>query len=566
MNISKFILAALLVASASLAWGQDTLYAEYFTGGVPALDWFDPWTPGNTIQVQFVTGNPSGDGWVGSVSNQFSGGGVGTALSGDINMTDYEIQAQIFCTVSASSGGAYHAIIARCDTTSGLQFYYLRSDFDTDQRLQLRFYDGTMTGVTIATWTGVQIPGGVPTQDSWHHMALKCQGNQLWAYWDGNLLSGSPFTDNNLSRGFFGAYVFKMAGSAQTLCDDILVLGEAGPQPFDFIAQTNHFLDQSMQEMTIRPAAGQTIYFALDWDAINGTATSPAFRNTLKIDNTVIFTENNPGVEPNSSHTTQSNAWTATLGEHVLRWTLDTLNQVIEGNENNNVLVDTFLALSPNAYDFQADSTWIARPDTTPYTDTVRVGDMVLFVLYWSVPMGSGPSGPFNIAMDLDGESYFLTTYPGVSASGGNYMTVANPWQAMLGFHYYEWFLDADNWIEEFSETNNGTLDGFEVAQPVGVRWEPSPGYQPHDLRIAGVFPNPFNPEVTLRYENDQPGVLKLTVFDVAGRQVAILADGFHPRGTWEVSWNGQNLAGGTYFAVLEGDGKRSVQPLFLVK
>ncbi|HEX7343076.1 MAG TPA: CARDB domain-containing protein [bacterium] len=568
MKINKIILLALLfAASLSNAYGQDTLYAEYFTGGTPSLTWFDPWVPDSTtLTTRFVTGNPSGDGWVGVVPNTASGGGVGTELSGTSSMTDYEIQAQIFCTISGSSGGAYHAIIARCDTVGGLQFYYLRTDFDTDQRLQLRYYDGTMTGVTIATWTGGQIPGGVPTQDGWHHMALKCQGNQLWAYWDDNLLSGSPFTDSNMSSGYFGAYVFRFTGLAETLFDDVLVLGEAGPQPFDFIAQDNHFLDSNLVEMSLRPAAGQTIYFRLDWDALNGTTTSPSFRNILELDGTPIFQENNPGVEPNTNHTTTSSAWVATLGWHAAEWILDSQNNVIEGNEDNNTLVDSFRVVDPNSYDLQADSTWIADPDTIPYADSVRVGDMVRFVLHWSAPMGSGPSGPFNIVMDLDGQQYFLTTYPGISASGGNYMTLAAPWTAMLGFHYFEWYLDADNWVIEFNEANNSTLDGLTVAPQVGVEWGPPLTYLPQNLRIANIFPNPFNPEVTLRYEIAEPGVVILRVYDVAGRLVTVLADGFHPRGVWDVTWDGSNLAGGTYFAVLEGDGKQSVKALMLVK
>ncbi len=568
MKFTKILFGALLLAAPlSNVYGQDTLYAEYFTGGDPMLDWFDPWTPDSTtLSTQFVTGNPSGDGWVGVVSNASSGGGVGTELSGLLSMTDYEIQAQIFCTVSPSAG-PYNGIVARWDTTGGNSYYSLRTDFDNNGRIQLRWFPGLSgQGDSIAAWSGGQIPGGVPAQSSWHNLALKVEGNQLWAYYDNTLLAGCPITDSHLTNGAFGVYLFNFLATDQMLFDDVLVLGQAGAQPFDLIPQTNHFLDSNQVEMTLRPATGQTIYFQLDWDALNGTTTSPAFRNILEMDGTPIFQENNPGVQSNSNHTTTSNAWVATLGSHVLEWTLDSQNNVIEGNENNNVLVDSFLVIDPNSYDLQADSTWIADQDTIPYSDSVRVGDPVRFVLHWSAPMGSGPSGPFNIAMDLDGQSYFLTTYPGLSSSGGNYMTLAEPWTATLGFHYFEWYLDSDGWITEFDETNNSTLDGLTVAPLVGVEWGPPLTYLPQDLRISNIFPNPFNPEVTLRYENTEPGVVTLKVYDVAGRLVTVLADGFHPRGVWDVTWNGANLAGGTYFAVLEGNGKRSVKALMLVK
>ncbi|RJP73469.1 MAG: hypothetical protein C4524_14425, partial [Candidatus Zixiibacteriota bacterium] len=120
-------LFVILLCAGSAGAQLDTLYAEYFTGGTTSLNWFDPWTPGNTIGVQSVTGNPSGDGWVGKVSNELSGGGVGTALAGTINLTDYEVQAQVYTTVGT---GIYHTLVARWDTTGAQQFYALRTDFD----------------------------------------------------------------------------------------------------------------------------------------------------------------------------------------------------------------------------------------------------------------------------------------------------------------------------------------------------------------------------------------------------------------------------------------------------
>ena len=553
----------LLLLLAGNAWGQlDTLYAEFFTDGTASLSWFTGWEGGNNMEVDYWEGNPSGDNWVGFVGNDLSGGGVGTALAGDLNLTDYEYEAQVYTRVGT---GEYNGIVARWDSTGGLPaFYGFRADFDSDQRLQLRKFTGA-SPITIAEWVGAQIPGGVPTQDSWHLMGIKFEGNQIWVYWDGVELSGSPFTDDHSSRGFFGIYCFWFMGSTETYCDDIVVLGEAGPQPFDFIAQENTILDDGFQPMILRPAENQTVYFRLNWDAVNGITTSPAFDVTLEMDDVEIFRTTNPGVEPNTSHETTSSAWVAALGEHTLRWTVDADDAVPEGNEDNNVLEETFLVLPETAYDFQADSSWVANSDTIPYPGNVPTGDEVLFVLHWSVPMGSGPSGAFNISMDLDGANYYTTTFPG-AVSGQNYMTVTSPWTAEEGLHYYEWTIDPDNWVDEFNEYNNWIMDAFTV-ETVGVRWDPvTTGSQPEDLRISSVYPNPFNPSVTLRYENVELGYLKLAVYDVSGRQVAVLREGFHPAGVWEITWSAENLAAGTYFAVLEGGGQRSVQPLLLVK
>jgi len=348
----------------------------------------------------------------------------------------------------------------------------------------------------------------------------------------------------------------------EVYCDDIVVLGDAGAQPFDFIAQSNHYLDDNMQVMTLRAAENQQMYFQLDWDAINGSATSPAFNIRLEIDGVPIFTENNPGVDPNTTHETVSSVWTATLGEHALLWTIDSGNQVPEGNENNNTVVDTFLVLPTTAFDFSADNAWIAD------TDTVEVepaeGQEILFVLDWSVPLGTGNSPPFNISFDFNGEDYFSTSILPVQ-SGQTYQTIAQPaWTAVLGWNYYEWFIDPENNVEEFSESNNYMMGEID---PVGIIWDPFQlNETPESFQISHVYPNPFNPSVVLQYENVAAGIMKLSIFDVAGREIAVLADGFHQAGVWEITFSGENIAAGAYFAVLDCDGKRSVQPLLLVK
>ena len=566
MKRTKIFIAIILIASlAGGALGQDTLYVEEFTDGSLQLDWFTPWDPGNNMTVDYWEGNPSGDCWVGFVSNELSGGGVGSALAGESNLTDYEIKANVYCTLNS---GSYQGLVARWDTNGGNWYYSFRTDFDSDQRLVLvKNVGGMPPTVTIAQWVGPEIPGGYPTQDDWHNMALKCEGDQFWVYWDGQELSGCPYTDDFLSAGFFGIYVFNMVGVDSTHCDDIFVLGEAGPQPFDLVAGYNHFLDVNMQEMILRPAEGEDIYFMLDWDVLNGTGTSNPFRITLELDEDLIFMENNPGVEPNTSHETISTIWTAELGEHTYRWTLDPGDAVIEGNEDNNIREGSFLVLPTTAFDFQADSAWVANIDTVKYEEPPEEGDEILFALFWSAPMGEGFSEPFNITLSLDGEDYFLITMMG-AAAGEDYMTVADSvWTATLGFHYYTWEVDADDWVNEFNENNNSFFDGFDVVEQTSVPWRDDyTGFLPNESRLSGVFPNPFNPSVTLSYQIAQPGKAKLVIYDVAGREVAKLLDGYVSTGFSRVTWDADGLASGAYFALLDVEGRRSVQRMLLVK
>jgi hypothetical protein len=74
---------------------------------------------------------------------------------------------------------------------------------------------------------------------------------------------------------------------------------------------------------------------------------------------------------------------------------------------------------------------------------------------------------------------------------------------------------------------------------------------------LLGAYPNPFNPHVAIRFSLATPQRAKITVFDVAGRQVAVLADGRFPGGYSEVVWrgldrDGRPAASGIYFALME--------------
>ncbi|KPK48956.1 MAG: hypothetical protein AMS22_14445 [Thiotrichales bacterium SG8_50] len=82
-------------------------------------------------------------------------------------------------------------------------------------------------------------------------------------------------------------------------------------------------------------------------------------------------------------------------------------------------------------------------------------------------------------------------------------------------------------------------------------------------------FPNPFNPKTTLTYLLATAGRIKLTIYDIHGRQIATLIDGPMPAGSGSVSWdgldsNGKQVASGTYLAQLETDSGIQTRKLIL--
>ena len=84
-------------------------------------------------------------------------------------------------------------------------------------------------------------------------------------------------------------------------------------------------------------------------------------------------------------------------------------------------------------------------------------------------------------------------------------------------------------------------------------------------LTLEGNFPNPFAGATTVRYTLTRPAAVRLSVVDVLGREVAVLAEGPHAEGPFAVRFDGSNLPAGTYFLRLRSGGTQQVRPLLLL-
>lgn len=79
-------------------------------------------------------------------------------------------------------------------------------------------------------------------------------------------------------------------------------------------------------------------------------------------------------------------------------------------------------------------------------------------------------------------------------------------------------------------------------------------------------YPNPFNPSTTIRYEISKPGFVKLKIFDIAGREAAMLVNGEQSAGTYEVDWKALDYPSGIYFYFLETGSYRKSMKMILIK
>jgi len=82
--------------------------------------------------------------------------------------------------------------------------------------------------------------------------------------------------------------------------------------------------------------------------------------------------------------------------------------------------------------------------------------------------------------------------------------------------------------------------------------------------------PNPFNPATVIQYTVPSAGAVRLDVYDLAGRRLVTLHDGFQEAGTyslpWDVGRHSRSLASGVYRLVLRAGGATASRSLVLVK
>lgn len=79
-------------------------------------------------------------------------------------------------------------------------------------------------------------------------------------------------------------------------------------------------------------------------------------------------------------------------------------------------------------------------------------------------------------------------------------------------------------------------------------------------------YPNPFNPTTTIQYTLADEGNVSLKVYDIIGREVAILHDSYQNSGVYKVNFNADKLSSGIYYYKLATPNKILVKKMIVAK
>jgi hypothetical protein len=106
----------------------------------------------------------------------------------------------------------------------------------------------------------------------------------------------------------------------------------------------------------------------------------------------------------------------------------------------------------------------------------------------------------------------------------------------------------------------------FDLDEPTPVIEPDQPPALPSSPRLAQNYPNPFNPATTIAFDLPRVSHVRLVVYNVLGRHVAVLVDEWLQAGSHNVVWDGSDAASGIYIYRLTTGSFSSTQKMVLLK
>jgi hypothetical protein len=88
----------------------------------------------------------------------------------------------------------------------------------------------------------------------------------------------------------------------------------------------------------------------------------------------------------------------------------------------------------------------------------------------------------------------------------------------------------------------------------------------PNVYKLEKNYPNPFNPETTIKFQLPEAQHVTITIYDIAGREIVRLVDEYRQAGSYQTTWKARNVASGVYFYRIQAGHFRDIKRLVLLK
>jgi hypothetical protein len=167
-----------------------------------------------------------------------------------------------------------------------------------------------------------------------------------------------------------------------------------------------------------------------------------------------------------------------------------------------------------------------------------------------------------------------LALNPGVSQNRDrNQFVPANAPAGQYSYNGYTgiypniiWDMDSFNFEKLGVNLDRGISDWLNWGEDFGNQAVALNTIIPQKFALSSAYPNPFNSATKLQYQLAEDCLVSLVIFDIRGREVVKLAEGFKPAGSYETTFNASGLPSGIYFASFKAGEFHQTQKLLLIK
>lgn len=133
-------------------------------------------------------------------------------------------------------------------------------------------------------------------------------------------------------------------------------------------------------------------------------------------------------------------------------------------------------------------------------------------------------------------------------------------------YHAHQDLPSGDGCVDITSGTMQANLPNMCILGTVVVGTENQHNGVPKEFALSQNYPNPFNPSTIINYQLPKSSYVKLTIFDVIGRELNVLVDEKQNAGTYEVKWDAANYPSGVYFYTIQAGDFKQTKKMSLIK
>ena len=105
----------------------------------------------------------------------------------------------------------------------------------------------------------------------------------------------------------------------------------------------------------------------------------------------------------------------------------------------------------------------------------------------------------------------------------------------------------------------NGNFEYFNLNNEVNIGI-------PAQFELSQNYPNPFNPSTSINFDLPTDGKVSIRLFDMSGKEVAVLVNEVKTAGYYSVNFNASSLSSGVYFYNITADNFTATKKMMLVK